>query len=324
MQRNATGIAGLLKSSLLAFFMISPAVLFAQDDLLKLADAGDSTVTHDRVFATFKSVKVINAQSVELAKQGTLDFYITHRFGNMGVAGNGGPHTLWGFDNSQDIRFWFDYGLTKDLSIGVGRSKMNELLDGNVKWRMLAQTEDNHMPVSVVLFAATGFTPMRKQALYTGLDSADFTPKAAHRFNYVSQLIIARKFNWRFSLELLPTYVHRNFVVARTNPNDPNAVDENGFPALGGGFRFKFTKRFSFIADYFYVMSDYRRNNPGYFDPLGIGVELETGGHVFHIDLTNAPGATENNFLPNTQDSWLKGGYKLGFTISRAFGMRRN
>lgn len=304
--------------------LVAPALLFATttqaQDLDSLMNASSGAPAHEKVIATFKTTRIVNAQSTETAKKSALDFRITHRFGNMGVGSDGGGHTLWGFDDSRDIRFSFDYGICDNLMIGVGRSKMNELLDGNVKWRFLEQTIDNKVPLSIALYASAGVSPVRESELYSNvtLDST-FTKKFAHRCVYTTQIVIARKFSDRFSFELIPGFTHRNLVKAYSNPNDTAAKDKNDLLSVGVGFRFKLNRRTSITADYFYLADPFRRNNPNYFDPIGVGIEWETGGHVFNINLTNAAGITECNYLPNTTDNWLDGGYKLGFNISRTF-----
>ena len=137
---------------------------------------------------------------------------------------------------------------------------------------------------------------------------------------YTSQLIFARKFGSRISVALTPSYTHRNYVLANVNTSN-GAVDENDIFSVGGGIRLKVSRSVSLLADYFYILSDYRKNNPAtaYYNPLAVGIEIETGGHVFHMNLTNASGIIENYFIPNTTDNWLKGGYKFGFNISRVF-----
>lgn len=314
-----------MKKTLMLFAVAAlPATALFAQDLDSLMNAGTTSSEREKVSATFKTTRVINAQTIETTKKGNLDFRITHRFGNIATASSG--HQLWGFDDSRDIRFSFDYGLSDKLSIGVGRSKMNELIDGNVKWRFLEQTLDNKVPLTIALFADAGFTPVNEASIYSNVTlPADFEKKTAHRFSYTTQLLVARKFGKRLSLELVPGYTHRNFVRAFANPNDLSAVDENDMFSAGAAIRFKLSKRVAILADYFYLVSDYRRNHPEYRDPLGIGIEMETGGHVFHITLTNASGIDENNFLPNTSEGWEDGEFKLGFSISRAFavGKRR-
>ena len=288
---------------------------FAQtDDLEKLLDS-ISPPLDTKVSATFKATKLINAQSTETAKKGTLDFRITHRFGNSGGASGGGAHTMWGWDNSEDIRFSFDYGLTDKMHIGLARSKRQENLDGSFKWRVLTQTTDNKMPVSVALYLDAAYTPVREVDLYAGIDTS-VVHSMAHRLVYVTQLIVARKWNWRLSTEIIGSYNHRNLVKGFTF--DGNA-ESNDIVSVGGAIRFKLTKRFGLVFDYFQNFSAYRTGNPAYHNPLGIGCEIETGGHVFTLNFTNASGIIENDFIPNTTDDWLLGGFKFGFNISRAF-----
>jgi hypothetical protein len=311
-----------------AFFIAATCTsLYAQDDLLALV--ADSTMPDpgkSPVYATFKTTKIINAQSIETVKKRTMDFRITHRFGNIGGESGGGGHTMWGFDQSDDIRFSFDFGITDKLQVGVGRSKWNELLDGSVKWRFLEQTVNNKIPLSVCVYSSIGISPQSRAAFYPSnviIPNLPDDPKKvffAHRINYFSEIIIARKFGDRFSIELMPAYHHRNFVVENTNSAN-GAKETNDLIVFGIGGRIKITKRIAFIADYHYIMSDFRKNNPGFENPLGVGVEIETGGHVFHLTFTNAAGILENNFIPSTTDKWKDGGIKFGFNISRVFNL---
>ncbi len=290
----------------------------AQQDLLSLVNTADSVKKHERVFATFKTTKVISAQSTETVKKHCLDFRITHRFGNAGSQSGGGPHDLYGWDNISDVRISFDYGLTDNMAVGIGRSKIDEMLDFNYKWRFLEQTTDNHVPLSAAFYEVVALTPMLTANLYTG--TSDSVYKFTDRLSYVSQLILARKFSRNFSFELLPTYEHRNFVKEYVNPSN-NSQDENDLFALGAAFRMKVAKRVAIMADYFHIFSEYRMNNTvlPYYDPIAVGIEIETGGHVFHINFTNASAILENSFLTNTTDTWTKGGFKFGFNISRVF-----
>ncbi len=309
------------------FFVICLATVsfsaIAQDDLLSLLDSAGGPKTHEKVIATFKTSKIINSQSTETVKARTMDFRVTHRFGNAGTAGGGGPHSLYGFDNSTDIRISFDFGITDDLTLGIARSKQNEMIDGLVKYRIMTQTTDNHIPFSLAFFGDMSYNSQDASQFYNGLSTtAEFKHNDIHRISYVSQLLIARKFGSRFSMELIPTYLHRNYVLANINA-DNGAEETNDLLSMGGGFRLKITKRVAIIADYFYTLSKYRTNNTAnpFYAPLALGVEIETGGHVFHINFTNASGIIENNYIASTTDSWLKGGYKFGFNISRVFNL---
>lgn len=297
-------------SLILFFTLFATLSVSSQEDLLELM--GENEASNEKVFATFKALKVINAQTNETVKKRVLDFRITHRFGNIGSQ-SGGGHTLWGFDNASNIRFSFDYGISDRLQIGIGRSKTMEHLDGSIKYKLLEQST-NSMPISVTLFSITAFTPERN------ID--DRYKKFEHRLSYVHQIIIARKFTDRLSLALLPTYSHRNLVDNFVNPAN-NAFETNDIYSIGVAGRIKLTHRTILVADYFYNFSDYRINNPNraYYNPLSIGIEIETGGHVFHLNLSNSAGIIENDFIPNTRDSWRNGGYKFGFNISRVFNI---
>ncbi len=280
---------------------------FAQDDLLDMLNSEESESTPERIAYTFKATKLINANTIETTKKKTLDFRITHRFGDMQIGEPIGKHTVWGLDNASNIRFSFDYGLTDNISIGIGRSKTNEHIDMNLKFKFLHQKEKG-MPISAAYYTNAAISPVAI------IPDNDF----ANRWSYVHQLIIASKITRSISLEMLPTLVHRNYVTNDVNPEN-GSVDENDLFSLGFGGRFKVSNRVSFVVDYFLTFSEYRTTSNGFYDPLAIGIEIETGGHVFHINVTNSEGIIENDFIPNTRSNWGDGEYKLGFNISRVF-----
>lgn len=297
---------------------------YAQDDLLDLVKEDPKNEPAKKVYATFKTTKIVNAQNIETVKKRNLDFRVTHRFGNIynsssNNALNEAAHSAFGLDNSTDIRMSFDYGITDDITIGIGRSKYREMNDATIKWRFLTQRENNSIPLSVCFYGNLGYTSMTTDNLYAGT----IRPKTneAHRVQYASQLLIARKFNSWFSLQIMPTYIHRNFIKQQLNTNN-GKEDENGLLSLGIGGRLKMSKRMALVVDYFYNFSEYQTNNPNaYYNPLGVGLEIETGGHVFHINYTNGAAILESSLLTSTQDTWTKGQIKLGFNISRWFAL---
>jgi hypothetical protein len=307
-----------------SLLLIAPGLLIAQDtDLLSMVE--DEPKKNEPVYATFKTFRLGNAQTIETVKKNHLDFRIAHRFGNIYDSDLPNPinqtfQDFFGFDNNNDIRFSFDYGITDDITIGIGRSSYNlKLVDGSIKWKLLKQTTNFKMPVSVTFFGDIGYTHEPTSAIYAGTNKT-FETNEMHRFNYVSQLIIASKLNKSISLEVLPTWVHRNFIKQRINTNN-DAEDVNAFMALGIGGRIKMTKRVCLIGDYFYNFAPFFQNNDKATMPLSFGVELETGGHVFSLFFTNASGLIENNFIPYTNDQWTKGQVKFGFNISRTFAL---
>jgi hypothetical protein len=295
----------------------------AQEDLLGLVEE-KKDAKPEKVYATFKTYRLGNAQTTETVKGKHLDFRICHRFGNIYDDNLKNPinntfQTFFGFDNSQDIRFSFDYGVTNRLTLGIGRSSKNALLDGSVKFRILEQTSDFSMPVSVAYFGDVGYTHKTSPDLYNGIIK-DFKTNELHRFNFINQLIVASKITPWLSMEVLPTYYHRNYIEQRVNKKDLSE-DPNGLFSLGIGGRVKLTKRVCLIGDYFYNFSPFYTNNETAFNPLSFGVELETGGHVFSLFFTNASGLIENNYLTYTTDTWNKGQVKFGFSISRVFAL---
>lgn len=273
----------------------------AQDDLLKLLDAKtqktDSVAPDDPyVQNTFRTTRLINASTTETLEGRHLDFRVTHRFGN--VAGKDNDiDDFFGLDEATNIRIAFEYGINDRLMIGGGRSKINALLDGFLKYRLLRQTTNNKMPVAVTLMGTAGY------------DSKESPVKKINRLSYNIQAIIARKINEKVSLELIPLFLHRNLVAFD---------DNNNLFALGAGGRINISKSSAILVDYYHIFSDYRKERD-FSPPLGIGYEVNTGGHTFHMNFTNASGIVENQFIADTRDSWLDGHFKWGFNISRIF-----
>ncbi len=258
---------------------------------------------------TFHSTRIINGHSIETLEKGVLEFRIEHRFGDL-AGSAGGVQNWFGFDNAADIRFAFEYGLTNDLMIGLGRSKgtgapYSSLVDGFVKYKLLKQGR-NQMPLSMTLLATSSLTYMKASSDVT---SVQHFPKFAHRFAYAYQLNLARKFNERISVGLMPTYVHRNYVAAS---------DVNGLFSLGGALKVGITPTVAVIFEYYQNFHDdeLRTSNKNSF---GVAVEWVTFGHNFTINLTNSRGFGETQFIPYTFEEWSKGQFRLGFCISRKF-----
>lgn len=308
--------------SIIACVVICTSILKSQDDLLNQMLNENNGNKKEYVSATFKGTRLINGHTVETTKKKALDFLITHRFGDMGVKGVSG-HTLLGIDNASDIQFVFEYGVTDDLTLGISRSqgagKLRELYTGLVKYRVYKQTLNNKRPVTITLLGNATISSMKKQSDPLLISSF---PKFNHRMSYLLQVMVARKFTDWLSVQATPTFLWRNLV----EYNDNNALFFLGLSA-----RTKITKRSAIIFEYYLPLmgkgQNYREyftmvrgiKNAPYYPSLHIGYELETGGHVFHINLTNSEGTIENDFLPYTSKNWIQGGFRLGFTISRGF-----
>lgn len=279
---------------LLAMLLCATTVSYAQDDLLNELSKQDSAQTV-RVSATFKSTRVVNGQSVETMKKKHLDFRISHRFGKL----NSGAYQFFGLDQAT-MRMGFEYGITDDLMIGIGRSTLQKVYDFFGKYKLLKQsTGARNIPVSVTLFGGTGVATVDKER--------EFQDK----LYYTAQLLVARKFGERLSLQLSPTYLYR------TMPDVTG--DEKIVLALGIGGRFKLSKRVSLNGEYFYTAREKNTVTAPYHDSMSFGVDIETGGHVFQLHFTNSLGMIEKQFIGETTGTWGKGDIHYGFNISRTF-----
>jgi Membrane bound beta barrel domain (DUF5777) len=284
--------------ALLALLLNISGNLFAQDDsLLGLLGEEESG---DKVVNAFKSPRVINGHSMEMLDAGALDFRILHRFGKI----NQGFYDMFGLDNAS-MRMGFDYGITPNLTVGVGRSTSRKELDGFVKYRLLWQSMGSKsVPVSVVLVGG-----LTHNGLKEPFASLEIEPNFARRTAYYTQAIVGRKFSEKFSAQLVPTWLHRNLV--------ENELESNDMVALGMGLRYKFVKRVALVVDYYYAFNRFP-DDPTY-NPTSIGFDIETGGHVFQLHFSNAVGMNERAFLTDANGSWLNGEIQFGFNLSRVF-----
>ena len=252
---------------------------------------------------TFLTTRLVNGHSIENTASGILDMKISHRFGQL----NGGLYQLFGLDNAT-MRWGFDYGVTRNLMIGVGRSTYQKQYDAFLKYKLLSQTDEKGgMPISVswlssvMLNSLKWENPARKNYF-------------SSRLYYAHQLLIARKFSEGTSIQLMPTMVHYNLVQGSNDPNDLFSV--------GIGAKQSISKRVSLNAEYYYQLPDTRFE--GTRNSLSFGVDIETGGHVFQLHITNSPGMTERTFINETFGQWGKGDLLFGFNISRVFSLKKS
>lgn len=272
--------------------------------------------------STWKDTRLINTQTTKTPSPGVMLYRIMHRFGAIGDASNGGVHTLYGFYEVTDINMGFEFGILNNLSIGFGCSKEQELLDFSIKYRPLTQNSTG-MPISLAFYEDAAITPELNAVFYSGgPDTLLSERKTMDRLSYITELLVDRKFGNLGSLELLGGLCHRNYVLALENTNN-HSRDSTDIAYLGAAGRIRLNKHSAVVFDYYYIMSPFRTDNPitQYHNCLSIGYEIETGGHVFEINLSNGSFINENNIIPMTTDIWTKGGFKLGFSISRAFNI---
>ena len=280
---------------LIIFALVCSPIVKAQDDLLSLLEVEDAP---QEVTATFKGTRIINGQSVELPAKGNLQFLIEHRFGTI----NSGAYELWGLDQAQ-MRMSFDYGLTNNTAIGLARNSFQKTFEASIKSRLVRQEINGGSPISITSYNAVFANSIR----WANPERANLF---SSRLSYAHQIMIARKFNSSLSLQLTPSLIHRNLVDKKDINND--------YVALGIGGRYKLTKRVSLNAEYFY---QFKRLNELFENSLSIGFDIETGGHVFQLHVTNSQGMFERAFIGETTGKWSAGDLYFGFNISRVFGL---
>lgn len=281
-------------------------------DLDALLNA-ETKPTIDYATATFKSTRIINGHSIEQMKKKQLDFRISHRFGTL----NDGAYGLFGLDRSF-IHFSLEYGLKDWLMVGAGRGSANKTYDTFAKFRLLRQSSGaKWMPVSLSYFTSVEVNSMKFDTTPIQLTTTTFAPRTNYfssRLTYVHQFLIARKFNDKLSVQLTPTFIHRNLVKTE--------LDRNDIFAMGAGARYKLSKRLSLNAEYYYTYNPNAKFlETRYYNAAAVGIDIETGGHVFQIMLTNSQGMREGSFIPQTTGNWMKGDIHLGFNISRVFAL---
>lgn len=286
------------------FFM--PFCLLAQDDLLNELE-GDVSVDQS-VVSAFKGLKVVNFESTKLAGKSDLYFVVSHRFGTV----KNGFDDFFGLDNAV-TQLKFIYGITDGINVGAARSSFQKKYGIHAKYR-LRQQQNQGFPVTIV-----GYNLL---TINTGLDK-EYLPNLefSDRLTYTNQLLVSRKMNDNLSLLIAPTWIHENLATRSTVLQEDGTTafydEENNQFALGIGGRYKLTSRWSINIDYGIHLN--RNDNSIYKNPLSIGFDLETGGHVFQMHFTNAQAMFEEGFIVQGQGDWGDGDFFFGFNLSRVF-----
>jgi len=274
-------------------------------DSISKADAAASGAK-DYTTATFKTTRVVNFPSVETTGKKLLDFRIMHRFGEVST----GFDNFFGLDGPAGIKIAFDYGLNSWITLGIGRSSYDKLIDGNFKARLLRQTTDNKTPISMTYQGVMNVTAKKDPRISQGINKYGYFTS---RLSYSNSITIARKFNDKLSLEIHGFHVHYNMTDSNKDKNDIFAAGISG--------RFKLTARMALTFEYAHRLNQYVEDKSLYQDPVSIGLDIETGGHVFQVHITNGYGINEVQFIPYSTSNILKGQIRLGFNISRVFTM---
>ncbi len=293
-----------MKNLIITFLCTLSIPAFSQDDLMKMLENETKNQT-EYTAATFKGTRLINGQTIETVGKNQLNFWISHRFGalNTGFIDN-----FFGLDEAR-IRLGLEYGISNQLTVGIGRSSQEKMYDFYAKYKLLRQS--NTMPVTLTLYGSNAISTVPTGSFLESGTEMKYKDNL-ERMTYTGQILLARKFSDRFSLQLMPTLIHFNKAETIDTPND--------MVALGVGGRVKLTKRLSITGEYYFA--DFNRPKTSlYNNSLAVGFDIETGGHVFQLHFTNARGMIERQFIAQTTKSWSDGGIFYGFNIARGFSL---
>lgn len=282
---------------LLSFLFVAGMPLESQD-LDSLVSSMMPEEEPPYVLSTFKSTRLVLGQSVETPVKKDLTFIVSHRFGNI----KGSFYDMFGLDQAYN-RLGFEYGINDRIGLSLGRNNFEKIYDGAVKARLLWQQHgEKNIPVSLTLYSGVFINTLRwldeeRENLFSS------------RLSYVNQLLIARKFGKRISIQLSPGVLYRNLVELEEDPN--------GIFVIGAGGKYQFARKVSVNLEYFRVLNDGpSTSNPNSFS---LGFDFETGGHVFQLNLSNSYGSTEDYFIAQVNGNWTTGDLFLGFNIYRVF-----
>ncbi|HAP70846.1 MAG TPA: hypothetical protein DCQ41_00145 [Cryomorphaceae bacterium] len=280
--------------------LLSITALGQEDDLFALMEIPESTQI---TYATFKGTKIINAQSNETPGEGVLQYIISHRFGSFS---NDYFYNFLGLDIAQ-IRMQLDYGITDRLNVGIGRSSYLKVIDGFVKYKLLRQKSGAEpFPFSLTLYSSTFYRGAR---FSDGIDHY-----LSDRLSYHNQAIFAHKFGEKLSLLVAPSAVHWNLV--------PGASDPNTTFHLQMGGRYKLTNRLALTGEICPGSNLEYSDGSRFYRPFAIGVDLETGGHVFQFHLSNTNAMSDPLWMAQNPYNPWDGSIFLGFNISRVFTVK--
>jgi hypothetical protein len=290
-----------MRVTIALFLLIGSSTLFAQDDLLKELEQSQAPETN-YVGQTFKGTRIINSQSVETKGKGELEFIFSHRFGKI----NEGSFNLWGLDEAY-VRLGFEYGITDRLGVGIGRSSTDKTYDSYLRYKVARQsTGARSFPITITAIGTANIKTSLTDEQIPGIKFDD-------KVSYVAQVLIARKFSTKFSAQIMPVIVHRNAVKKSTENNDDYA--------LGVAARYKITRSLALTGEYFHRLNP--AVNTPYYNSIGFGLEIETGGHVFQMVFSNSQGMVDRAVVAETDGNFSNGDIHFGFNVTRVFQLKK-
>ncbi len=280
-----------MKKILISTCLFWATIAYSQDDLLNSLDTNQAPENYTT--ATFKALQLVTLQTTKMPAKKEFYFVVSHRFGSV----EDGLDSFFGLDNAT-TKLGGIYGITDWLSVNLSRHTLNKMYETGIKYRMMRQGND--FPLDIVGYSVAAINTFLEKKQFPGLEFK-------HRIAYVQQVLISRKINEKLSLELVPSFVHKNLY-------NPDIEKDNQF-SFGGGGRYKITKRLSVNLEYMYNF-----DKPKFYtNPLSVGLDVETGGHVFQLIFTNSQAMSESGYLTNASGEWGKGNFFFGFNLYRVF-----
>jgi hypothetical protein len=249
----------------------------------------------------FLSGSISGLSTVEGLPAKNLNSMVMHNFGLV----TSGVENFFGIDGGAAVRLGIDYGLTDRWDIGIGRTGLENTVDLRTKYILLHQLKSDKVPVQIAFKGDLGITTQKERRF-------DYT--FTERLNYLGSIMIARKFNENFSLQVSPMIAHFNTIVKENGVPTPNHT------TLGVGIsgRYKLSNRKAFAFEYLPVIGE---RNPGTINHFALSYEIDTGGHVFQLFLMSGRWFTEQHLLTQTNTDILDMDFRFGFNINRFFGI---
>jgi len=288
----------MIRLTVLFFTLIMPLLTVAQDELL--AELQNDSTPENELSGTFKSSRLVLGQSTQQMGKNEIQVRISHVFGRI----TSGYQEFWGIDNVENVDIALEYGLSNNFQVGLARSSdYDKTLQGSYKLALLRQQSDQSPFLNLTYY---GSMNVYTREYETDRDFKD-------RLEFVQQVIASYKLNNTFSLLVAPTYVHINQV-----PTDDHG---NDLFSTGIGMSVRVTSSMRFNTEYYYTFPTY---SSATWTPdrnaLSFGLDLDTGGHVFQVYLSNAKRLQTSGFVPTWNNDRISDGhFHIGFSIMRSF-----
>ena len=275
--------------------------LQAQSLLEEVEEGLEESKTYTQ--ATFKTTVLALGQSVQVRKEGSMEFSWNSRFWNL-------PQRTQGFvADRMSSRFGLNYAFSDRFTAGFGITTFDRYKDGYFKYQIARQgVQGKGWPFTVTLFQNAGLRRSENQSVYIG-DSF------SEKLSFTSQMLIARKFTRNFSMQLSPTFIFRNKSSA--------PVDPAQHFALGVGGRYRVGGHVSITLEWYYLSNPL--NSIQTYDSFALGVNWELTDLMLQFILTNTPFMAEDGYITQTRNNFntRDGNLYFGFNATLVLHLKK-